>query len=58
MKTKLKKFILKMLVETNALEFKTWKSQTHLEQYTAISFFGKEIKRIKWSGIELMNVLK
>ena len=48
----MKKIILKFLEQTRAITFETWKSPTHLEQYTSIKFFGKEIQRIKWSDLE------
>ena len=54
----IEKKILKWLYNIQAIEFVTWKSPIHLEQYTAIKFFGREIKRIKWSELEIFNRTK
>lgn len=51
----LSKTVLKLLYKTNALEFKTWKDPLHFEQYSSISFLGKEIKRIKWTELEKLD---
>lgn len=52
MKKLLTKWVLKKIYQYGFLEFKTWKSPTHLEQYTSISFMGEEIERIVWSEVE------
>jgi len=54
---KLQRLILKWLYDLKLLEFTTWKSMSSYCQYTSISFMGKEIKRIKWSELEILNKL-
>lgn len=51
----IRKLLLWILFSTKALKFESWKSATHLEQYTAIYFLGKEIKRFKWTDLEIIN---
>mgnify|MGYP001561024513 CR=1 FL=1 len=50
-----KKLVLRWLYDIHVLEFITWKSPTHYEQYTAVKFLGKEIHRITWSQLEKMD---
>lgn len=52
---KIKKLMLKWLWQTKALNFETWKSPTHHEQYTKISFFGEELTTIKWTELEILH---
>ena len=51
----IEKWVLIALHKTGALEFRTWKSPVHCEQYTEILFFGKSLKKITWSQLDIIN---
>ncbi len=54
----IKETILKWLFQTGALEFRSWKSLTRLEQYTVVYFMGQKIKTFTWSDMEMLEKTK
>ena len=50
------KWILKMFEKYGLLRFESYKSLTHLEQYTDVYFMDKLVSHTVWSELEKMKI--